>query len=119
MRRRYVQRNGQLVPKDAATARHHLVQGDIDPFQSHVDGSVVSSRTTLREHNKRLNVVPMGEMDADIAAKRRERERFYQGEPYDTARRRQAVRFALDLEAADRTLADKRQMIENYQERES
>ena len=118
MKRRYVQRHGRLVPKDETTARYHMVRGDLDPFVSHVDGSIVGSQSTLREHNKRLNVVPMGEMDVEIAAKTREREKLYRGQGgYDRSRRVDALRFALDLETAGRTDSDKQQMIENYRER--
>lgn len=110
-------RNGRLIEKTPHRTRAHLITPDIDPFISHVDGSVVGSRQAREEHNKRNNVVPMGEMDADIAAKTREREDFYSGKPHDTQRRLDAIRFATDLETANRTPADKAQMIENYRER--
>lgn len=37
-----------------------IIIGDISPFKSPVDGSVVGSRTTLAEHNRRNDVVQVG-----------------------------------------------------------
>ena len=48
-------------PKSANA--HYYIQPDIDTFKSVVDGSVVSSRRQLAEHNKRNNVVCAGEYD--------------------------------------------------------
>lgn len=48
----------QLVEIGAApTSRGHAIHGDIDAFKSIVDGSVISDRGQLREHNLRNNVV--------------------------------------------------------------
>ena len=59
----------------------HAVQGDLEPFVSPVDGSVISDRKQLREHNKRNNVVNTAEFsDEFLAKKRKERERLYSGE---------------------------------------
>ena len=121
MRKRYVQRHGRLIPRDAATARHHMVQGDLEPFVSHVDGSIIGSQADLRDHNKRLGVASFDEQLPDIERAQKEREKFYQGmespQGYDRKRRIEALRFATDLECADRTPADRAQMIANYQDR--
>ena len=42
----------ELIPvEQSTTVRSAAIHGDIDPFVSIVDGSVVSSRSELREHN--------------------------------------------------------------------
>lgn len=118
MKQRYVQRNGKLVPRDAATARHHMVQDDLDPFVSHVDGSVIGSNADLREHNKKHNVVSFDESLPDMEAARKQREQFYTpGAGHDRKRRIDALRFAIDLESSSRTESDRKQIIENYIER--
>lgn len=65
MKRRYRQdkESGKLIeipPGQPAnlTAR---VLDDIEPFVSHVDGSVITSRSKLRQHNKQHNVIPVAE----------------------------------------------------------
>jgi hypothetical protein len=50
----------ELVPitdSSRAKASSADIHGDIEPFRSPVDGSVISDRKQLREHNKRNNVV--------------------------------------------------------------
>lgn len=37
------------------------IQGDIQPFVSSVDGTVIGSRRTLREHNRRNGVIQASE----------------------------------------------------------
>jgi hypothetical protein len=39
------------------------IHGDIESFVSPVDGSVISDRKALREHNKRNNVVNSAEFE--------------------------------------------------------
>jgi hypothetical protein len=57
------------------------IHGDIQSFVSPVDGSVITDRAQLREHNKRNNVVNCSEFDGAEQNKRREeRERLYTGE---------------------------------------
>jgi hypothetical protein len=70
------------------------IQGDIVSFVSPVDGSVVSDRAQLREHNKRNNVVNCSEFDGAEQNKRREeRERLYTGEhtPIEKLARKQEI----------------------------
>ena len=53
---------------------------DVKPFISPVDGSVVTTRRGLNEHNKRNNVVPAETFDAGhYKQKADERADFYQG----------------------------------------
>lgn len=84
-------KTGKLIPK----AEYHreqslrMVMADIEPFVSPVDGSVIGSRSKLREHNKRHGVTDMrdygdgyferkaherdNELHASTARQRRER----------------------------------------------
>ena len=117
MKKRYVQRNGELVLIEPSYKRIHLVQDDMQPVQSAMDGEVIGSRSKLREYEKRHNVVRYEDTESEVAVKTRERERFYSGEPYDTRTRREALVFAHDLESAGRTSADKAQMVENFRNR--
>ena len=56
------------------------IHGDISSFVSPVDGSVISDRAQLREHNKRNNVVNADEFSPEFyARKAKERADFYQG----------------------------------------
>lgn len=52
---------------------------DIEPFVSPVDGSVVGSRSSLREHNKRNNVVNFHEFDGHWEAAAKERRSIAEG----------------------------------------
>lgn len=53
MRKRYVQRNGRLHEIDMNAARPErktpYIIGDIEPYTSPVDGSIISSRSQRRE----------------------------------------------------------------------
>ena len=56
------------------------IHGDIEAFVSPVDGTVISDRKALREHNKRNNVVNADEFTPEFyARKAKERADFYQG----------------------------------------
>lgn len=76
------------------SARNAAIHGDIQSFVSPVDGSVISDRKALREHNKRNNVVNYHEFDGTEQVKRqKERERLHTGEhtPAETLARRQEI----------------------------
>lgn len=74
-----------------------LVRGDIEPFKSVVDGSVISGRAALRDHDKRHNVTNPADFKNEWAAKRKERERAYTpGSGYDRERRIGHIRRALE-----------------------
>jgi hypothetical protein len=56
----------EFIPVDDAARRHSggsAIHGDIQSFVSPVDGSVISDRKQLREHNKRNNVVNLAETE--------------------------------------------------------
>ena len=73
-----------FVPVDAAARRSDMsavVRGDIEPFVSPIDGSVISGRKAMRDHYKHHDVVPTAEFSPEfVEKKRKERERFYKGE---------------------------------------
>jgi len=88
----------EFIPVDEAAARRDLsgasIHGDITPFVSPIDGSVISDRKQLREHNKRHNVVNTHEFGTEHwDIKRKERERFFNGEhtPQESLRRKQEL----------------------------
>ena len=68
---------------DAARASEGLsarVHGDIESFVSPIDGSVITDRKQLREHNKRNDVVSADEFTPEhYAAKKKERDNFFEG----------------------------------------
>jgi hypothetical protein len=61
MRTTYVHSRGKLVEKrkqQAATG--YAVISDIDPFTSPIDGSILSSRSQVREHERKHQVRQCG-----------------------------------------------------------
>ena len=87
----------EFIPVDEAAARRDsgtAIHGPIESFVSPIDGSVISDRKQLREHNKRHNVVNLDEFGTDHwDNKRKERERFFNGEhtPQESLRRKQEI----------------------------
>jgi len=102
---RYVQdpKTNKLVPAEEYYARQEqksayvYAQADVQPFQSVVDRSVITSRADLREHNARNGVVHESEFGSArdrasyYARKAAERADFYQGTK-NTAYGRQLAR---------------------------
>lgn len=64
MTRRFIQIKGELheVSQDwtPEPAHEYHVVGDIDPYRSMVDGSIITSRSRHREHLKDHGVVEVG-----------------------------------------------------------
>lgn len=72
MRRRFIQRNGELVevtPDYVAEPKSHYVMGDIQPYKSMVDGSTISSRSHHREHLRKHGCVEVGN-DSSLSRQR-------------------------------------------------
>ena len=115
---RYVQdpETLKLVPADEYWTQQaqHALWGEIEPFVSHVDGTVIDSRKKLREHNERHGVVSAADLGNEGQAAREAREKHYTAGGYDNNRRRDAIIFATEVESSGRTRAEKRQMAENY-----
>ena len=74
----------EFIPIDEAARQQtgvgSAIHGDIKAFVSPVDGTVISDRKGLREHNKRNNVVSADEFTPEYyAGKAKEREDFFKG----------------------------------------
>jgi hypothetical protein len=87
--RQVINEDGSSTLVEIGTSRpaNHsaAVQGDIEPFVSPVDGSVISDRKQLREHNRKHNVVNTAEFSTEfLERKRKERERLYTGDRTDS-----------------------------------
>ena len=65
-RESFVFRDGELIPKHLAgphpslSMRDHGIMPDIQEFRSPVDGSLISSRSHLRHHNRAHGVTQVG-----------------------------------------------------------
>jgi len=75
----------EFIPIDEsarqASPRSAQIWNDVQSFVSPVDGSVISDRKQLREHNERNNVVNSSEFDQGfLDRKRKERDRLYTGQ---------------------------------------
>ena len=122
MRRSWVQDpiTGKLVPKEeyyGPGREVHHIAGDIEPFVSHVDGSVIRSRKDLREHNARNGVVTAEFDTAAIKQRTAERDALYGGKPYDRQRRLEAIKFAVEANQGNRTKSEIREMADKYRDR--
>ena len=60
MRRSFVQINGVLYEKGTEPQRGVMVRGDIKPYRSMIDGTLITSRSQHREHLARHNCVEVG-----------------------------------------------------------
>ena len=122
MRQRYIQdpKTLRLIPAEEYRrneALAHEIMPDIEPFRSMVDGSVIRTRPQLRAHMRQHGVVRAEDMENTVAAAQRKRQDFLEGRPYDTERRLDAVRFAVELHERRRTPGDIREMVDNYKRR--
>ena len=67
-------KTGKLVPQDQyhGTEPNRLyVLGDIQPFVSPIDGTLISSRSKLRDHNNRHGVTNSSDYSPEFLAKRK------------------------------------------------
>lgn len=65
-----------------------VVMPDIEPFVSPVDGTVITGRKALREHNRRHGVTNAADFKEHWKSAAKKRERFYSGDAsYDRERR--------------------------------
>ena len=101
MKRTYVQNpvTGKFEEKRARPRLEmHYVQDDVQPFVSPVDGSIISSKSGLRNHNARNDVVNYQEFgDAHFERKAAERAKFYDGS-YDRKGRTEDIVRAVNAE---------------------
>lgn len=69
---------GKLVPKEDYVSgrsggnggREHLIQNDIEPFVSPIDGSHITSRSHLRTHNAKHGVTDSRDYSHDFMLRR-------------------------------------------------
>lgn len=105
MRLRYRQNPKTLEMEpinDAADRKERgiLVCPDISPFKSVVDGSVITGRRALREHNLRNNVTFTEDFRGDWENARKVRESMYSGDSkFDRRRRIEAIKRAVDQQS--------------------
>lgn len=96
----------EFIPVDQAAVRRDMgaaVHGDIEPFVSPLDGSVISDRKQYREHCERHNVVPAAEFSQDFyERKAAERARLYTGERTKAEVRRDRQRINEIINQLDR-----------------
>jgi hypothetical protein len=79
MRTTYVMRNGELVEKHKANDNIDapMIMGDITPYQSMIDGSMIQSRSRHREHLKNNGCIEVGNesMETKLTAPSNEKRR--------------------------------------------
>ena len=79
------------------SGRSHEIMLEITPFISPVDGSIVSSRRKLAEHNKRNNVTNAADFTETWKRAAKERAAFYEGRStVDRKNRIEALKNAYD-----------------------
>lgn len=70
---------------------------DIEPFVSPVDGSVITGRKALREHNKKHDVTNAADFKGEWERAAKERARFFSGDTsYDSNRRKEHLIHAIE-----------------------
>lgn len=74
MRRRYVQINGELIEVSNDYVPAHpvnspMIIGDIQPYQSMVDGSMINGRAQHREHLRQHGLTEVGNETKYLKAK--------------------------------------------------
>jgi len=79
-------RSGFDAVQEGVEAHNHFVHGDITAFRSSVDGSIISDRKQLAEHNRKHGVTQDSFKDR-IAARTAERENLFGGRYKDSTRR--------------------------------
>ena len=69
----YDRASGKVVPKEEKARQHfHEVMGDLkEDFRSPVDGSMITSRADWRAHNRRNDVVDVGDDSSVMNPKRK------------------------------------------------
>lgn len=102
MRRRYrynpKTKEMELVSESVGiNSRGVLICPDIEPFKSSVDGTVITGRCALREHNKRNDVTNPADFKSHWENKGKERASMYGGDSnFDRRRRVEAVKNAVE-----------------------
>lgn len=101
MRRRYrynpATKEMEQINEPGNRKRGILICPDIAPFKSVVDGTAITGRRALREHNKRNDVTFAEDFKGEWETKRKVRDSMYGGDPrFDRQRRIEAVKQAVE-----------------------
>lgn len=101
MRRRYRQNpktlEMELISDNTPRERGILICPDITPFKSVVDGTAITGRAALREHNKRNDVTFAEDFRGAWDQKRKERDKMFSGDSnFDRKRRIEAIKGAVE-----------------------
>lgn len=68
---------------------------DIEPFKSPVDGTIVTGRRSLREHNLRNNVTNAADFKGEWESAAKERAKFFTADPnFQRKERIEALKYA-------------------------
>lgn len=108
MRRRYRQNRVTLEMELISEAEGYkpygvLICPDIAPFKSIVDGSIITGRAGLREHNLRNGVTFSEDYKNEWAEKAKVRDKMYSGDSkFDQKRRIEAIRGAVEKHTRSR-----------------
>lgn len=103
-RKSWIQIDGKLIPKEEYYGDNRrmadipYVLPDIEPFVSPVDGTVVSSRAHLREHNRKNDVHNYADYSPEYVEKKvKERHQRLQGQTkQDREHRIEALKSAIE-----------------------
>lgn len=108
MRRRYkynpATKEMELVSESIGLRdRGVLICPDIETFKSSVDGTVITGRRSLREHNKRNDVTFTEDFRGDWERKAKARDAMYSGDSkFDRTRRVEAIKQAVEKHSSRR-----------------
>lgn len=88
----YIRSGWAWVPAESVHGAGAMVLGDIEPFVSPVDGSVVLGRASLREHNLKNNVTNVADYKETWAKAGEQRQAYFRGEARDSSLRETLAR---------------------------
>lgn len=102
-RKRWIQdpNTGELVPENEYIPRHKaldtsaLIMPDIDAFVSTVDGTIIHSRSNLREHNKKHGVTNISDFKETWAKAAKDRAAYREGN-FNSGNQREMIARALE-----------------------
>lgn len=78
----YCEKQKRMVEKSEYYEREErgpFIRGDIEPFVSPIDGTVIGSRSDLRSHMRKHDVVPTAEVSSEWSAAERRRRDIREG----------------------------------------
>ena len=84
----------KLIPADEyerPKERGHFVQGDVQSFVSPIDGSVISDRKKLREHNEKHRVVNAAEFSPEYCERVRKERIAKQNSPEERLKTKRQI----------------------------